>query len=191
MPDENENENDEAASQPSERGRLDQAVDLCILAPLGFAADASRLVPKLVERGRGQVKMARAVGKFTVDKAGSVVARTLSQTIPRPFNSPAGETAASDEPPVEPDAEPATADGGREPAQEEVAPSPTLITAPSSLDPSDLAIPDYDSLSASQVVPRLDSLGPAELEAIRVYELGLRGRKTILGKINQLQHGTG
>ena len=42
--------------------------------------------------------------------------------------------------------------------------------------------PDYDSLSASQVVPRLDGLTADELEAVRRYEAAHRGRRTILGK---------
>src|SRR5690606_3295650 len=51
----------------------------------------------------------------------------------------------------------------------------------------DLAITDYDSLSASQVVTRLEGLTPEELEAVRAYELAHRGRKTILNKVAQLQ----
>ena len=52
---------------------------------------------------------------------------------------------------------------------------------------ADLAIPDFDSLAASQVIPRLEGLSPEELEAVRAYEAGRRGRKTILNKIAQLQ----
>ncbi len=51
---------------------------------------------------------------------------------------------------------------------------------------SALPIPEYDQLSASQVVERLDGLTTAELEAVRAYELAHRGRSTILGKILQL-----
>jgi hypothetical protein len=51
----------------------------------------------------------------------------------------------------------------------------------------ELAIPDYDSLSASQVVTRLPGLAPAELEGVRAYEVAHRGRKTILNKVSQLQ----
>ena len=51
----------------------------------------------------------------------------------------------------------------------------------------DLAIPDYDSLAASQVVPRLRALDGTELEAVRAYEAAGRGRKTILNRIAQLQ----
>jgi hypothetical protein len=50
----------------------------------------------------------------------------------------------------------------------------------------DLAIPDYESLSASQVVPRLAGLTPEQLEAVRRYELAHRHRRTVLGRIEQL-----
>ena len=49
-----------------------------------------------------------------------------------------------------------------------------------------LAIPEYDQLSASQVVERLEGLTSGELDAVREYELAHRGRNTILGKITQL-----
>jgi hypothetical protein len=49
-----------------------------------------------------------------------------------------------------------------------------------------LPIPDYDELSASQVVERLEGLDRDSLEAIRRYETDHRGRNTILGKIAQL-----
>lgn len=51
----------------------------------------------------------------------------------------------------------------------------------------ELAITDYDSLAASQVVSRLAGLSGDELESVRVYEAAHRGRKTILNKIAQLQ----
>ena len=50
-----------------------------------------------------------------------------------------------------------------------------------------LAIPEYDNLSASQVVPRLDGLTADELEAVRRYERKHRHRKTILNRVAQLQ----
>jgi hypothetical protein len=51
----------------------------------------------------------------------------------------------------------------------------------------DLAIPGYDSLSASQVVPRLDALRVEELDAVGRYEAAHRGRRTILNRVAQLQ----
>jgi hypothetical protein len=53
-------------------------------------------------------------------------------------------------------------------------------------DDGELVIPDYDELSASQVVERLDGLRRDELEAVRDYESANRGRRTILYKIEQL-----
>jgi hypothetical protein len=59
-------------------------------------------------------------------------------------------------------------------------------TPPSAPPAPDLAIPEYDQLSASQVVERLEGLTAGELDAVRDYELAHRGRNTILGKITQL-----
>jgi hypothetical protein len=75
---------------------------------------------------------------------------------------------------------------------------PAASTVPVPADPPDavwrtdvpaseaLPIPDYDELSASQVVERLEGLDRESLEAIRRYETDHRGRNTILGKIAQL-----
>jgi hypothetical protein len=49
-----------------------------------------------------------------------------------------------------------------------------------------LPIPDYDELSASQVVERLEGLDHDSLELVRRYEAAHRSRNTILGKIAQL-----
>ena len=51
----------------------------------------------------------------------------------------------------------------------------------------DLPIPGYDSLAASQVVPRLTTLSESELAAIGAYEAAHRGRRTILNRVTQLQ----
>ena len=53
-------------------------------------------------------------------------------------------------------------------------------------DSDHLAIPDYDNLSAFQVMPRLEALDPTDLDAVRAYEESTRGRRTILNKIAQL-----
>jgi hypothetical protein len=51
---------------------------------------------------------------------------------------------------------------------------------------STLAIPGFDTLSASQVVQRLDGLNRAELVSVRAYEASTRGRRTILSRVDQL-----
>ena len=65
---------------------------------------------------------------------------------------------------------------------------PTAPAAPTADVPSvdALPIPDYDELSASQVVERLEGLDRESLDAIRAYETEHLGRNTILGKIAQL-----
>jgi hypothetical protein len=51
----------------------------------------------------------------------------------------------------------------------------------------ELAIPGYDSLSASQVVQRLAGLSPEELAAVDAYESTHRARRTVLTRVKQLQ----
>jgi hypothetical protein len=51
---------------------------------------------------------------------------------------------------------------------------------------SSLSIPGFDTLSASQVVQRLDGLNRAELVSVRAYEASTRGRRTILSRVDQL-----
>ena len=74
-------------------------------------------------------------------------------------------------------------------------PAPTAVEADvrdqlPTVDVQDLAIPDYDSLAASQVVPRLASLDPAELALVLTYEQSHRSRQTILNRVRQLQAAT-
>jgi len=59
--------------------------------------------------------------------------------------------------------------------------------AATSAAPETLPIDGYESLAASQVVLRLGSLTASELAAIADYESSHRARRTILGKIHQLQ----
>jgi hypothetical protein len=77
--------------------------------------------------------------------------------------------------------------------------SPAMPTAPSvwlsgggpngSSSASSLAIPGYDSLSASQVVQRLEGLSSSELEEVRAHEAAHRQRRTILHRVEQLLAG--
>lgn len=52
-------------------------------------------------------------------------------------------------------------------------------------DPS-LPIEGYDNLAASHIVARLDRLDVAELNEVKAYELATRGRRTVVGRIDQL-----
>lgn len=50
----------------------------------------------------------------------------------------------------------------------------------------ELPVPEYDSLAASQVVPRLATLDRADLELVGAYERAHRNRQTILHRVAQL-----
>jgi hypothetical protein len=53
-------------------------------------------------------------------------------------------------------------------------------------DAAELPITDYDSLAASQVVPRLATMSAADLELVGAYERSHRNRQTILHRVAQL-----
>ena len=76
-------------------------------------------------------------------------------------------------------------DAGPQPSAGRRAPAPVPPGGAAGA-PVDLAIPDYDALSASQVVRRLDGLGPGELGAVYRHEAATRRRRTILHRAQQL-----
>jgi hypothetical protein len=174
----------------------DQLAEVLVYAPLGLALEARRLFPQLVDRGRGQVNLARATGHRAVRRyrqwAGHQLdeARGEAGSALRGLGLVAGETGEPET--HRPLASPPAASGnGSTPTTPALASSLAaedldVDTGPP-VDVDTLAIPDYDSLSASQVVPRLAGLADDELEAVRRYEAGGRGRKTILNKIAQIQ----
>ena len=166
---------------------IDQAVELVVFAPLGFALEARRLLPTFVERGRQQVQMARFVGKFAVQQGQTEATKRLGK-VQQQAEAVLGELGLAGEPRrSEP---PATAAAPPPPgAGTAAAEAPTSVVdppAPASVEAATLPISDYDSLSAFQVMPRLEALDPADLDAVRLYEESTRGRRTILNKIAQL-----
>jgi hypothetical protein len=186
------------ASEDSPPGRspVDQVLDYCVYAPLGLALDARTLLPGLVDRGRNQVGMARMVGEFAVKWGSTRVEAAVGDAqeqamclLRRTGLAPAtdrdrtGATTSDDARDV--DDAPSEASGST-PTESGVAVDDGPPVAVESL-----AIPDYDNLSASQVVPRLDGLSPDELEAVRRYETANRRRRTILNKAAQLQDPDG
>jgi hypothetical protein len=120
------------------------------------------------------------------DVAGSALAQFLALrangTEPAPPPPPPPPRTAAPEPAGNPSA--ASARPRSAPPSPRVPPDAAWQTDVPAADA--LPIPDYDELSASQVVERLDGLDHESLEAIRRYESDHRGRNTILGKIAQL-----
>ncbi len=176
------------AEEGERRSPVDHLVDYCVYAPLGLALEARTLMPGLIDRGRAQVGVARMVGEFAV-KWGSV--RLESSVVDAQDQAMGLLRRAGLAPAEERDRGASTDRTGAAPS-----PGPDPIEAPvvedaldaPEIDVTTLAIPDYDNLSASQVVPRLDGLTAEELVAVGAYERGHRGRKTILNKVAQLEH---
>ncbi|MEZ5167256.1 MAG: hypothetical protein R2695_12510 [Acidimicrobiales bacterium] len=56
-------------------------LDLFVYAPIGFALEAKDLIPKLIDRGRGQVALARLAGKVATDRGQAEARRTVDQVV--------------------------------------------------------------------------------------------------------------
>ena len=177
-------------TENDDRTPADQLADLLVYAPIGLFFEAPALLPKLAEQGRVHTRNARLFGQFAVRQGEAEVRRRLAGLEEQ-------TTAILRALGVLPDHDQdrgADGAGGAHAATAERAAlrsqrSPAAIVEPAQPGPdvADLAITDYDSLSASQVVTRLPGLTLDELEAVRAYEVAHRGRKTILNKIVQLQ----
>jgi hypothetical protein len=158
-------------------------------------------LPKFIDKGRqqvtGQMMMARMMGEYAVKEGQKEAEKLVKQAQDR-----LGDLAGGPARPA-PSAAPSPAREAAAAAPSEQAPTPTTAAAPSNGNGSrakpssqstqasgaELAIPGYDTLSASQVVTRLAGLSTDELEAVRAYELATRHRKTILSRVAQLQTG--
>jgi hypothetical protein len=189
----------EPPPSPSEQSPLERVLDVAVYGPVGLALAAREHLPRWVEVGRRQVEsrlaMARAVGRLAVDQGsrqtGEVLRRLAQQAegalaavglVPRAdddldLDEPDEVPAPGAEPP------PATVVATDERAASVTGTGPVRI----GLDPAELAIPGYDTLSASQIVQRLPGLSADELEAVRTYELAGRARKTVLLRVAQLK----
>ena len=160
-----------------ERPPTEQMLDLFVYAPVGLLLGGPKPLPLAVAKGRqcveSQVTMARLVGKFAVDRGTHRVRLRVARLLEQSSSSrPADEFEPND-------GAPPTAEMSWSPTGEHVIPVRREAVA--------LAIPEYDALAASQVVPRLEGLSADELEAVRAHETEHRGRRTILNRIAQLQ----
>ncbi|HET6949498.1 MAG TPA: hypothetical protein VFI47_03925 [Acidimicrobiales bacterium] len=165
-----------------------QATDLLVYAPIGLFFEGPSLVTKLAQQGRVHANNARLFGQFAV-RHGEAELRRRVEGIEEQATGwlKLFGLVPEDEPlpaPTEPAAPAAPVAAGPADAVQGNGVAPPERVGPTV---GDLAIPDYDSLSASQVVTRLEGLSGDELEAVRAYEAAHRGRKTILNKVAQLQ----
>jgi hypothetical protein len=150
----------------SERSLARRTLDALVYAPAGLLLTAVEDLPSMAAKGRSrievQVRNAHLVGRMVVTLGRHDLERRVADLADLP-----GRDAPS--PPPTP------------------SPSPAAPPQPAGRGTATgLAIPDYDTLSASQVVRRLDGLGRPELEAVVRHEAATRGRRTILHRAQQL-----
>jgi hypothetical protein len=173
---------------------LGQLCDIVRYAPIAIVLDGPALLPKLAEQGKVHMANARVLGpralrqlepqaRRLLDDVGATAGELLKRfgLLPEagpPPEAPAPRPRTPRARPVLVTAEPAASRNGEVPA---------IDTGPAV---DELAITDYDSLPAAHVLNRLPALTPDELEAVRRYEAGHRGRKTILNKVAQLQQAS-
>ena len=170
---------DAARGEEAHRSPLRRTFDLCVFAPVGLAVTVVEDLPDLIAKGRRRVELelgnARVVGRFVVNKGQRRVSGTLDELM---RNGTVDDGARVGH--VE-----GVADAPPSPAQDVAPPVPPVRdTAAAAVVGGALA--DYDTLSASQVVPRLESLGTEELQAVLRYEASHRNRRTILHRATQL-----
>jgi hypothetical protein len=164
---------------PDERDQngdaLHRAIDVCVFAPVGLALTVVEDLPGMAAKGRTRVELelsnARIVGRYVVSRARRELAGRLG------VGPKGGGPSRPRQHAVEPEQAPPTGSG---PAP--VRPGPDRAAA----EVVERALADYDTLSASQVVRRLESLGPEQLRAVQRYEASTRNRRTILNRADQL-----
>jgi hypothetical protein len=169
---------------------LESALDVCVYGPIGMALYARDTVPGFMRAfaARGRAEVSKKTGRVSeqANQARSVGQLAITYGVPEVRRRATGlwtiveQVVITRINPRSPSEAPTT-DEAFAPA-----PPPTTPGDVASGPRPRLAIPDYDELSASQVVDRLDGLGTEELAQVRAYEAQNRGRRTILGKIDQL-----
>lgn len=187
-----------------------RVLDVFVYAPVGFAVmtwqRAPALVGGVIQRGlthlgeaEANVNRARMIGQVAVTYGTRLVRRDLdarlggalrraeclTERLPLIF----GEERDDDRtgPATRPATRPAARPAAPPPARPKTPPVPRAGSPAPRPAPTDLPIPEYDGLSASQVVSRLSGLTTGELQAVAAYEAAGRARKTVLAAIDRLR----
>ena len=158
----------------SHKSPLRRTFDVCcIVAPIGVAVSVVEEIPELIAEGRRRLELqlgnALFVGRFVVTQKQRELSARLDDLLGNGAVAGRRSPTRSDR-----------AASRRTRGPERPAPDPAAAAIVGG------ALADYDTLSASQVVRRLESLGPEELDAVRRYEGSTRNRRTILNRAGQL-----
>jgi hypothetical protein len=186
---------DESADKPLN----ERLLDLLVFVPAGFAVSVVEELPKLASVGRAHVEVrvssARAVGQFALQAGRDEFRRRSASLFPGRASghraagppTPSGSGPARPAPAASPvrSVGPDGGGGGGVPGGTG-SPPPNAASNGHVPPVATLSIPGFDTLSASQVVQRLDGLNRSELVAVRAYEASSRGRRTIISRVDQL-----
>jgi hypothetical protein len=191
------------AAQDPIRAEVERALHEAVGALLGVPLALGRRMQRCLTAGAARltapVEVVRSLADAAVGRVVSPVEAEIAS--PRPGAPPDPEATAS----VERRREERSAAGPRRPAARrrrpssaaDVAPEPDPVALDGAVrvgepdDAGDLPIEQYESLAASHVVARLEALTADELHAVRGFETAHRGRRTVLGKIDQLLASAG
>jgi hypothetical protein len=162
---------------------LARLVELALIVPVEVSGRLVEAVPAVVdkvpaaaERVKREVVLARFLGKMVVDQGVRELRARLTPSDDETSGDAgrrAGRAATDPSLPARPESDHETA----RPRSD----------SPDVPDVSSLALADYDHLSSAQIVGKLDGLDAAERRAIERYERAARARRTILGKLAQLE----
>lgn len=162
-----------------------------LYASAGAAAELQDALPRLVDKGRSalgpKIGIARVIGQFAVNGAEKEIHRRsdsvigqVSELITLLFGNSSSNNAEPDES-VDSCHEAEKGNSGR-------VKDSTIIGRTAAGSPEDLPIGGYTTLSAQQIIARLENLSNAELDGIANFELAHRNRASIARAIAAKRH---
>ncbi len=137
----------------------EQALDLLLYAPVGMVLEFCDRMPELAEKGRERLGDQAPAARLIGEMAVKAGRKKLEEVVTRlrEAESAGPETAEPAEP-----ARPAEPTGRGEPSA------------------------GYDTMTAAEIIRGLADLSADERAIVKAYELAEKGRRTILGKLEQL-----
>ncbi len=142
-------------ADPGDDELAERLLDVFVYAPLGLALEAKEMIPKLAERGRGQVALTRLAGTVAAQRGQAEASKLIDE-----ISDALATFFGGDSTPATP-AEPKNTGGG------------------------DLPILGYAELTAVEIVRLITELDDEELDIIEAFERAHRNRSTVLNRIRQ------
>ncbi|MDG6923235.1 MAG: hypothetical protein JRN67_08095 [Nitrososphaerota archaeon] len=166
---------------------LTQLIETGVFGIAGVAEELKESLPKLVEKGRSSLEpklgMAKFVGQFAVARLESEFQKRTDSTVDQITDFVAllfGQSKDNGETQSYEDKTDTSAE------EERLTPGKARsngLGGVKGIDADNLPIVGYGTLSAQQIIARLDSLNASELDQVEQYELNHRNRASILKSV--------